>query len=238
MPPEAELPPVLARAQRSFSQSCGVAQPDGSCKSLLAVMHRFAAFQKRVFAPDTPCAERRVLVIRESFSDAVGVGHLHNGFVRFLALALAMGRALVFSACTSDADPWAVRGYVEHKIVRLRRLLLDRASGCPRACRPPWPAPVSSHTGPLFRIGARRAAVEECAAVRLRPLAPERGRVLRGPRRHRLPMVGRAAAALRGVRRARDDPGFDGEEYPCPRARPACRANRKRGAACRADRAP
>lgn len=109
MPPEAKLPPVLARAQRSFSQTCGVAQPDGTCKALLPVVHRFAAFQKRVFAPDTPCIERRVLVIRESFSDAVGVGHLHNGFVRFLALALAMGRALVFSACTSDADPWAVR---------------------------------------------------------------------------------------------------------------------------------
>ena len=163
MPPEAELPPVLARAQRSFSQTCGVAQPDGTCKALLAVVHRFTAFQKRVFAPDTPCIERRVLVIRESFSDAVGVGHLHNGFVRFLALALAMGRALVFSACTSDADPWAVRGYVEHKIVRLRRLLLDHASGCPGPACPGGSA--GSHTGPVFRIGARRAAVEECAAV-------------------------------------------------------------------------
>jgi hypothetical protein len=136
MPPETELPPVLARAQRSFSQTCGVAQPDGTCKALLAVVHRFAAFQKRVFAPDTPCSERRVLVIRESFSDAVGVGHLHNGFVRFLALALAMGRALVFSACTSDADPWAVRGYVEHKAVRLRRLLSGHSSGCPRSGLP------------------------------------------------------------------------------------------------------
>ena len=163
MPPEAKLPPVLARAQRSFSQTCGVAQPDGTCKALLAVVHRFAAFQKRVFAPDTPCIERRVLVIRESFSDAVGVGHLHNGFVRFLALALAMGRALVFSACTSDADPWVVRSYVEHKIVRLRRLLLDHASGCPGPACPGGSA--GSHTGPVFRIGARRAAVEECAAV-------------------------------------------------------------------------
>ena len=163
MPPEAKLPPVLARAQRSFSQTCGVAQPDGTCKALLPVVHRFAAFQKRVFAPDTPCIERRVLVIRESFSDAVGVGHLHNGFVRFLALALAMGRALVFSACTSDADPWAVRSYVEHKIVRLRRLLLDHASGCPGPACPGGSA--GSHTGPVFRIGARRAAVEECAAV-------------------------------------------------------------------------
>ena len=155
--------PVLARAQRSFSQTCGVAQPDGTCKALLAVVHRFAAFQKRVFAPDTPCIERRVLVIRESFSDAVGVGHLHNGFVRFLALALAMGRALVFSACTSDTDPWAVRSYVEHKMVRLRRLPLDHASGCPGPACPGGSA--GSHTGPVFRIGARRAAVEECAAV-------------------------------------------------------------------------
>ena len=163
MPPEAKLPPVLARAQRSFSQTCGVAQPDGTCKALLPVVHRFAAFQKRVFAPDTPCFERRVLAVRESFSDAVGVGHLHNGFVRFLALALAMGRALVFSACTSDADPWAVRSYVEHKIVRLWRLLLDHASGCPGPACPGGSA--GSHTGPVFRIGARRAAVEECAAV-------------------------------------------------------------------------
>ena len=105
-----QLPPVLARAHRTFSQTCGVAQPDGSCKALLEVVHSFAAFQQRVFASDTPCSERRVLVIRESFSDAVGVGHLHMGFVRFLTLALAMGRALVFSACTSEADPWAVRG--------------------------------------------------------------------------------------------------------------------------------
>ena len=210
-----QLPPVLARAQRAFSQTCGVAQADGSCKSLLEVVHRFAAFQRRVFASDTPCSERRVLVIRESYSDAVGVGHLHNGFVRLLTLALAMGRSLVFSACTSEADPWAVRGSVENgkqdcsafDQLTLRRLRLDHASGCPRL-RPASVKPIG--TPALNSTGARQAAVEECAAVRLRPLAPERGRLLRGPRWYRLPMVGRAAAALRGVRRARDDPGSDG----------------------------
>ena len=108
--PPTALPPVLVRAQRTFNQTCGVAQPDGSCTALLEVLHRFAAFQQRVFASDTPCSGRRVLVIRESFSDAVGVGHLHKGFVRFLTLALASGRALVFSACASEADPWAVQG--------------------------------------------------------------------------------------------------------------------------------
>jgi len=73
-------------------------------------MRAYATFHARVFAPATPCSERRVLVVRESFSDAVGVGHLHLGLMRFVALAMAMGRALVFSACSSASDKWAVRG--------------------------------------------------------------------------------------------------------------------------------
>ena len=193
-----ELPPVLARAQRTFSQTCGVAQSDGSCKALLEVVHRFAAFQRRVFASDTPCSERRVLVIRESFSDAVGVGHLHNGFVRFLTLALATGRALVFSACTSEADPWAVRGHVENKVVQPSTSwpfggfiqITHQAAAGSGLPRPISRLALAGHTGPVFHIGARQAAVEECAAVRLRPLAPERRRLLRGPRRYRLSVVG------------------------------------------------
>ena len=171
-----QLPPVLARAQRAFSQTCGVAQADGSCKSLLEVVHRFAAFQRRVFASDTPCSERRVLVIRESYSDAVGVGHLHNGFVRLLTLALAMGRSLVFSACTSEADPWAVRGSVENgkqdcsafDQLTLRRLRLDHASGCPRL----RPASVKAdwHTGPEFH----RCEASGCGRMRSRSTAAAR----------------------------------------------------------------
>ncbi|KAL1525502.1 hypothetical protein AB1Y20_020358 [Prymnesium parvum] len=77
---------------------------------LRAVMHAYARFHRRVFAADTPCASRRVLLVRESFSDAVGVGQMHFGFLRWLALSLVLGRALVFSPCEAEDDPWRVRG--------------------------------------------------------------------------------------------------------------------------------
>ena len=102
---------LLARANGRFESTCLNSTVDRShCKSMGPTLRAYAAFHRRVFAADTPCAERRVLIVRESFSDIVGVGHAHMGLQRFLAVALALGRAVVFSHCSSREDPWQVTG--------------------------------------------------------------------------------------------------------------------------------
>ena len=102
---------LLERAEMAFAQQCAtVDSARGHCKSMGKVLDSYAAFHLRMFAPDTPCAERRVLVVRESFSDIVGVGHAHMGLQRFLAMGLSLGRAVVFSHCTHKGDPWQVSG--------------------------------------------------------------------------------------------------------------------------------
>ena len=102
---------LLQRAEEAFATNCAVSSGGRThCVSFGATLEAYAAFHRRVFAPETPCAERRVLVVRESFSDVVGVGHAHMGLHRFLALGLALGRAVVFSHCSSATDPWAIRG--------------------------------------------------------------------------------------------------------------------------------
>ena len=98
------------RADEAFARLCGAAGADGSCGTMPAVLDRYASFHRRAFAPEASCSERRVLIVRESFSDQVGIGHVHLSFQRFTALALAMGRALVFSACEAPDDRWRVRG--------------------------------------------------------------------------------------------------------------------------------
>ena len=108
-PPEKheQLDARLARASAAFGEQCsGTAR----CPSLPTVLASYAQFHRRMFDPETPCSERRVLVIRESFSDIVGVGQLHLGFQRLTALALAAGRAIVFSTCETRSDMWRVRG--------------------------------------------------------------------------------------------------------------------------------
>jgi hypothetical protein len=88
----------------AFTRRCS------SCPQLQAVMDAYAAFHARVFDdPKLPCAERRVLLVRESFSDAVGIGQMHISFHRYVALAVMLGRALVFSACEAPDDLWALR---------------------------------------------------------------------------------------------------------------------------------
>ena len=103
----------LERADAVFATKCAQRGRDNSsdsCLNMGATLDAYAAFHRRMFAPETPCAERRVLIVRESFSDVVGVGHAHMGLQRFLALGLALGRAVVFSHCASDEDPWLVTG--------------------------------------------------------------------------------------------------------------------------------
>ena len=105
--PHEQLDARLARAAAAFGEQCsGTAR----CPSLPTVLASYARFHRHVFDPQTPCSERRVLVIRESFSDIVGVGQLHLGFQRLTALALAAGRAIVFSTCETRSDVWRVRG--------------------------------------------------------------------------------------------------------------------------------
>ena len=58
------------------------------------------ALTRRCLAADLGDGGLRVLVVRESFSDIVGVGHAHMGLQRFMALGLALGRAVVFSHCS------------------------------------------------------------------------------------------------------------------------------------------
>ena len=103
---------LLARADARFEATClnTTTTERTHCKAMRQTLTSYAAFHNRVFDEATPCAERRVLIVRESFSDIVGVGHAHMGLQRFLALGLALGRAVVFSACTSRDDPWLVKG--------------------------------------------------------------------------------------------------------------------------------
>lgn len=96
-----------AKAEAAFAAACTQSE---RCASLPRVMKSYARFHRRQFAPETLCEERRVLLIRESFSDAVGIGHVQMSVQRFTALAISMGRALVFSACEAPDDVWAVRG--------------------------------------------------------------------------------------------------------------------------------
>ena len=77
---------LLARADARFEATCANATAGRDhCTSMGATLSAYAAFHRRVFDPATPCAERRVLVVRESFSDIVGVGHAHMGLQRFMA---------------------------------------------------------------------------------------------------------------------------------------------------------
>ena len=100
---------LLSRADTAWKQYCGKSDGNRShCLSMEATLDAYAAFHRRVFAKSTPCAERRVLVVRESFSDIVGVGHAHMGLQRFMALGLALGRAVVFSHCSHPGDQWLV----------------------------------------------------------------------------------------------------------------------------------
>ena len=107
---------LLSRADANFEATClnaSFAKQEGErshCTTMGSTLRNYAAFHKRVFDPATPCEERRVLIIRESFSDIVGVGHAHMGLQRFLALGIALGRAVVFSHCTSPEDRWQVTG--------------------------------------------------------------------------------------------------------------------------------
>ena len=103
---------LLARADARFEATClnGNTTSRNHCMAMGRTLTSYAAFHTRVFDEATPCSERRVLIVRESFSDIVGVGHAHMGLQRFLALGLALGRAVVFSHCTSSDDPWLVRG--------------------------------------------------------------------------------------------------------------------------------
>eukprot|EP00966_Prymnesium_polylepis_P200428 4644519-Prymnesium_polylepis.1 len=98
---------MVSEALRNAAFASQCAEP---CPELQSAMDGYAAFHQRVFDPQAPCAARRVLVVRESFSDAVGIGQMHSGFQRWVALALVLGRALVFSPCESADDAWAVRG--------------------------------------------------------------------------------------------------------------------------------
>ena len=82
--------PLLERANAAFTRDCAAGDGTRSyCLSMGATLDAYAAFHRKVFAPETPCVERRVLIVRESFSDVVGVGHAHMGLQRFLALGLA-----------------------------------------------------------------------------------------------------------------------------------------------------
>ena len=98
---------LLDNANQLFIKQCA-GRP--SCPGLAHVMSAYAAFHKRVFDPATPCSQRRVLVIRESWSDIVGIGQMHYGFQRLTALAVASGRAIVFSSCESSTDKWKRQG--------------------------------------------------------------------------------------------------------------------------------
>ena len=101
---------LLRRADEAFAASCATGTNRSTCRRMGATLDAYAAFHHRVFAADTPCSARRVLIVRESFSDVVGVGHAHMGLQRFMALGLALGRAVVFSHCSSPSDSWAVTG--------------------------------------------------------------------------------------------------------------------------------
>ena len=95
------------RATAAFQRNCAAGDGERShCLTMGSTLDAYAKFHHRMFAPETPCGERRVLIVRESFSDVVGVGHAHMGLQRFMALGLALGRAVVFSHCWSHDDPW------------------------------------------------------------------------------------------------------------------------------------
>ena len=67
-------------------------------------LRSYAAFHQRTFDPATPCGERRVLVVRESFSDVVGVGHAHMGLQRLGELSVrGCGRAWLHRRAGSAA---------------------------------------------------------------------------------------------------------------------------------------
>ncbi len=107
---------LTARAEAAFESKCANKRHDRShCKSMVDTLEGYAAFHRRVFSPETPCAGRRVLVVRESFSDIVGVGHARQNMQRFLAIGMLLGRAVVFSPCRSRADEWQVKGHALFK---------------------------------------------------------------------------------------------------------------------------
>ncbi|KAL1499329.1 hypothetical protein AB1Y20_011537 [Prymnesium parvum] len=95
----------------AFDRVCGSGRANHShCTSLAPLLRAYASFHRRVFSPATPCAARRVLLVRESFRDVVGLGHARMGLHRMLPLAIALGRALVLSSCEAADDRWQVRG--------------------------------------------------------------------------------------------------------------------------------
>ena len=97
-----------ALSDRAFLQKCATPNQE-HCTSMPHVLHAYAEFHKRMFAPETRCEDRRILVVRESFKDVVGVGHMRMGLHRFMAIALIFGRAVVFSTCASPDDQWKLR---------------------------------------------------------------------------------------------------------------------------------
>ena len=109
------------RAEEAFITRCGSNGTAASrprhphCRAMLPVLRSYAAFHARAFAPETRCDERRVLVVRESYRDVVGMGHIRMGLHRFLAVAIALGRALVYSTCDAPDDRWAVSGHTLFK---------------------------------------------------------------------------------------------------------------------------
>ena len=141
------------RSNAAFLEHC-VNPSQNHCNAMEPVLHSYADFHKRMFAPETRCEDRRILLVRESFKDVVGVGHMRMGLHRFMAAALSFGRAVVFSTCAAPDDPW-----------RLKHRQLWKAAH-PYNCGVPHLSPASFYEGyggiDLRWTPARRRIMSQC----------------------------------------------------------------------------